>query len=272
MPTISSMARNNYMMFKYAQNNGKSLSESSAPVSKAASMWDSYASSQGSAASTMSGLFGTRSAIRDMVNSYDTAASAFKAEFTSTMDDLSKAAASIKGMNFDVGGQSAVTEVTNEDGTSSTTKSKELTDVLKGIEDFAGKYNDAIDFFKDNADISKSMKNMSNVFSDTTYRAGMLNTLGIVVGNDGKMKIDEDVLTKALTENPSRVDRLLGKDGLAGKADKHISFVRSAQNRLFPSINSALGGAMKSSSVYSGNSLLKLSSYSSLGGLLNTWI
>lgn len=272
MPTISSMARNNYMMFKYAQNSGKSLFESNSSTSKSTSIWDSYASSQNSTASTMSGLFGVRSAMSDMVKSYDTAASAFKAEFTSTMEDLSKAAASIKGMNFDVGGTSAVTEVTNEDGTVTTTKSKELTDVLKGIEDFASKYNDAIDFFQDNADISKSMKNMSSVFSDTTYRAGMLNTIGIVVGNDGKMKIDEDVLTKALTENPSKVGRLLGKDGLAGKADKHVSFARSTQNRLFPSINSALGDAMKSSSVYSGNSLLRLSSYSSIGGLLNTWI
>jgi len=188
------------------------------------------------------------------------------------MDDLSKASDTIKNMNFDVGGKSAVTETSNDDGTVTITKSKELTEVLKGIENFASKYNDAIDFFQDNAEVSVRMKNMTDVFSDTTYRSGLLNTVGIVVENDGKMKIDEDVLTKALTENPSKVGRILGKGGLADKADAHVSFARSAQNRLFPSMDSVLGGAARSSSVYSGNSLLKLSSYSSIGNILNTWI
>ena len=272
MSTISSMARNNYMMLKYAQNNGKSLFTSNLSASKSSSLWSSYASSQNSAASTLSGLFGVRSAMNDLVKSYDTTAKAFHSEFASTMDDLSKASNTIKGMNFDVGGKSAVTEVTNEDGTVTTTKSAALQDVLKGIEDFASKYNDAIDFFKDNADVSKQMKNMTNVFSDTTYRSGLLSTIGVVVGNDGKMKLDEDALTKALTENPSKVERILGKGGLASKADNHISFARSQQNRLFPSVSSALGNAVKSSSVYSGNSLMRLSAYSSVGNLLNTWI
>ncbi len=272
MPTISSMARNNYMMFKYAQNNGKSLFESSVSASKASALWSNPYSFQSTSAATMSGLFGIRSAMNDMVTSYDSASRAFKSELTSTMDDLSKASDSIKNMNFDVGGKSAVTETSNEDGTVTVAKSKELTDVLKGIEDFAGKYNDAVNFFQDNAGVSGHMKHMTNVFSDTTYRSGLLNTIGIVVENDGKMKIDEDVLTKALTENPSKVGRILGKGGLADKADAHVSFARSTQNRLFPSINSVLGSAAKSSSVYSGNSLLKLSSYSSVGNLLNTWI
>lgn len=272
MPTISSMARNNYMMLKYAQSNGKSLFGSGASTGQASSLWSSYASPQRSAASTVSGLFGVRAAMSDMVKSYDTAAKAFRSEFTSTMDDLSKASNTIKGMNFDVGGISAVTEVTNKDGTVTTSKSAALKEVLKGIEDFASKYNDAIDFFKDNADVSRQMKNMTNVFSDTTYRAGLLSTIGVAVGSDGKMKLDEDVLTKALTENPSKVERILGKGGLASKADNHISFARAQQNRLFPSVSSAFGSAVKSSSVYSGNSLLRLSAYSSVGNLLNTWI
>ena len=279
MATISSMARNNYMMLKYAQNNGKSLFESNVSSVRASALWSNsnsllgtYASSPGSAASVMSGAFGVRSAMNDMVKSYDTAAKAFHSDFTSTMDDLSKASNAIKGMTFDVGGASAVSSVTNENGTVTAKKSAALTDALKSIENFAAKYNDAIDFFRDNADVSKSMKNMTNVFSDTTYRSGLLSSIGVAVGSDGKMKLDEDVLTKSLTENPAKVERILGKGGLAGKADQHISFARSQQNRLFPSVSSALGGAVKSGSVYSGNSLLRLSSFSSIGNLLNTWI
>lgn len=278
MSTISSMARSNYMMLKYAQNNGKSLFASnvssgrSSLLSNGNSLWGNYASSHGSATSTMSGLFGVRSAMNDMVKSYDTAAKVFHEDFASTMEDLSKASSAIKGMNFEVGDASAVSSVTNEDGTVTTKKSETLTEALKGIEDFASKYNDAIDFFNNNADISKSMKNMTNVFSDTTYRSGLLSSIGIAVGNDGKMKLDEDVLTKSLTENPAKVERILGKGGLASKADQHISFARAQQNRLFPSITTALGSATKSGAVYSGNSLLNLSSYSNIGNLLNTWI
>ena len=278
MSTISSMARNNYLMLKYAQNNGASLFGSSTSTAKASSlgngsnsMRSSYASLQSPAFSTMSGLLGIRSSMNDMAKSYDAAAKTFHTEFASTMDDLSKASNAIKGMNFDVGGTSAVAETVNEDGTLTRTKSPELTDVLKGIENFASNYNDAIDFFQDNADVSKRMKLVRDEFADTAYRSGLLSTIGIAVGSDGKMKIDEDVLTSALMETPERVGRLLGKDGLAGKADQHVSFARSQQNHLFPPISTALGSAMKSSSIYSGKSLLRLSSYSSIGNFLNMW-
>ena len=272
MATISSIARNNYMMLKYAQKSGKSLFDSSTYSARNSSFFSSYTSTGNDAASTMSGLYGIRSSMRDMVNSYNTAAKTFRAEFSGTMDDLVQASDSLKKMNFDVGGKAALTETVGEDGKTIVTKSKDLTDVLKGIEKFADKYNEAIDFFNDNADLTKHMKNMTAVFSDTTYRAGSLATIGVVVDNEGKMKLDEDALVKTLTENPTKVERLLGKGGLAAKADSHISFARSQQSRLFPSASSVLGSSIKQSSVYSGNSLLRLSSYSSVGSLLNMWI
>ncbi len=279
MSTISSMARNNYLMLRYAQNTGQSLFNTGKSANKTFSLWSDGSSMLGGygllgsiSSSSMSGLMGLRSGMTELVKSYDSTAKAFKTEFSDTMSDLSKASADIKKINFDVGGKSALTQTTSEDGTVTTTKSSELVDALKGIEDFASKYNDAIGFFKDNADLSKYMKNIANTFSDTTYRAKQFSGIGIVVGNDGKMKIDEDVLTKALTENPSKVGRLLGKDGLAGMADRHISFAKSQQNRLFPSISSALGINGKSSSLYSSNSLMRMSGYSSLGNLFNSWI
>ncbi len=279
MSTISSMARNNYLMLRYAQNTGQSLFNTGKSANKTFSLWSDGSSMLGGygllgsiSSSSMSGLMGLRSGMTELVKSYDSTAKAFKTEFSDTMSDLSKASADIKKINFDVGGKSALTQTTSEDGTVTTTKSSELVDALKGIEDFASKYNDAIGFFKDNADLSKYMKIIANTFSDTTYRAKQFSGIGIVVGNDGKMKIDEDVLTKALTEKPSKVGRLLGKDGLAGMADRHISFAKSQQNRLFPSISSALGINGKSSSLYSSNSLMRMSGYSSLGNLFNSWI
>ena len=265
MPTISSMSRNNYMMLKYAQKTGTSLfGLGNAP--QKSSGYQSVSRSYSPYASNLS------YAAADVMKSYDTAAVNFKSEFTSRMDNLSKASNSIKQMNFDVGGKSAVTTTENADGTKTVTKSDALKDVLKGIENFAEKYNDAVELFRDSASVSKKMKQMSNVFSDTKYRAGMLSQIGVVVGNDGTMKLDEDVLTKAITENPSKVSRLLGKSGLAGKADDHVSFARSQQSRLFPSASSALSGVLNSSSLYGGNSLLSTPSFASVGNFWNSWI
>ena len=273
MATISAMARNTYMMYKFAQKNGQSLfgnNEASLKFPSASSFAGVSAAS--SANAVLSGLMGIRTNLAEMVKSYDSAAKTFRAEFNSTMDDLAKASADLKKTNFDVGGETAVTRTTNEDGTVSVTKSDTLKDVMKSIENFADKYNNAIYFFHDNADVSKHTKNMVGVFSDTTYRANQLAQIGVIVDSDGKMKLDEDVLTESLTKNPTRVEHILGAGGLATKADTHISFARSQQNRLFPSAAAAMGGSIKQSSVYTGQSLLSLSRYSNVGNLLNMFV
>ena len=206
-----------------------------------------------------------------MTSSYKNAASTFKTEHKSTMSDLKDASSAIKNMDFNVGGEDAVTKTENADGTTTVTKSTKLKDALKSIENFVDKYNDAIEFFDDNADVSNRIKNMGKTFADTTYNSDLLSSIGVNVGKDGTMKIDEDKLTDALTSDPNKVSRILGKDGLAGKADNHVSFANSQADRLFPSLSSSLGSAISQSSVYTGRSLLQLSQLSAVGNILNMW-
>ena len=253
MPTISSMARNNYMMLNYALKSGNSLFDLGTANSKSTT-----------AATSLNYLknFGTSGTTQ----SEGTTAVGFKTSFDSTMKNLSSASNALKNTDFDVGGKEAVTQTTDENGKTTTKKSDKLVSVLKGIESFAESYNDAIDLFNDNANSSKRVKQMANVFADTKYRQGQLSSIGVVVGSDGKMKLDEDVLTKALTENPTKVNRLLGRDGLAGKADSHVSFARSQESRMLTSFSSV------STDGYSSNGLFNSGSYGSLGNLFSMWI
>ena len=217
MSTISAMSRNNYTMLKYAQEKGVSLFDGSATnlstdygysssskktnstssgMWSNSSIWDTYNSSNvSSAASTAEGLVGIRSSLAEMTSSYKNAASTFKTEHKSTMSDLKDASSAIKNMDFNVGGEDAVTKTENADGTTTVTKSTKLKDALKSIENFVDKYNDAIEFFDDNADVSNRIKNMGKTFADTTYNSDLLSSIGVNVGKDGTKKIDEDKLT-----------------------------------------------------------------------------
>lgn len=266
MPTIHSMLSGTYNMYKSAQNNG-SLFQS---AKSSGNMFRTVSSAAQSASNTLSGLQGINTSTKELISSYSEARDSFYEEFDDAMGALKDSAAAIKKMDFKVG-ENAVTTKENEDGTTTTKKSDELVAALKAVEKFASDYNDAIDFFSDNRDVSKRVSRMQSVFSDTTYRSGSLESIGIQVNSKtGKMSIDEDKLTKAITESPEKVSSVLGKNGLADKAESHVGIANSQRDRLFPSVTSMIGSDLKSSSVYSGSSLLNISKYASMGSFLNT--
>ena len=249
MPTISSMLRGTYLMYKYNNVNVSSNKTSN----------------------TMSGLIGIRSNVKELINNYNTTKQTFNAELSDTLDALKKSTSNVKNLDFKVGADALnVNETVNEDGSKTTTMSDKLSEVVKGIKDFADKYNDTIKFFTDNAETSKRVKNLSSTFADTTYNAKSAASIGIKVGSDGKMTVDENELAKNIAENPTKVGAVMST--LTNKADRHISFANVQKNNLFPTMNTMLGGSLKSASVYNGNSLLRLSKYSATGSLLNYFV
>lgn len=276
MPRISEMTHNSYLMYKMAQKNGVSMFGSGAADKSSSSYKSSDANPIGnlysSTASTLSGLSDINTNRRELVSSYDSAAKTFKAEFGSAMKDLKGSIAEMKKLDFNIGPDAITTKsATAEDGTVSTSTeySKELQEVLDSIKGFADDYNAATSLFKDYSDVSKKMKLMANVFGDTTARASTYAKIGLNVGSDGKISIDEEKLAKAITETPSRVKAMLGKDGLAGKAESHVQFAQGQSERLFPSINTMFGSQLKKANVYTGSAMLRMSGYSNLGNLVS---
>ena len=277
MPTISSMLKGTYLMYKYNQKNGNSIFNSSSSSYKSGinSLWNNYNanSASRSASSTLSGLIGIRSNVNELVSNYNTTRKTFDTEFTETVDKLKKSSDTVKRLNFKVSSDAlTITETTNEDGTTSTTSnmSDDLAEAVKGVKDFAESYNDAIKFFSDNSSVSRQVKYMAASFSDTTYNAGSASNIGIKIDSSGKMTVDEETLAKSITDNFTRVKAVMST--LTNKSDRHVSFAKSQKSRMFPTIQSMLGGSLKSASVYSGRSLSRLSNYSNLGSLLNYFV
>ena len=274
MATISSMANNTYMMLNMAQNNGLSLlgNNAAGASQKSNDIWSSYGSSSSAASAMLSGISEVSSSKRELLSSYDNAAKGFKAEFASTMKDLSASIQDMKKLNLEVG-ENAITQktVTAEDGTTSqkTEYSKPMQEALDTVGKFVDDYNAAIGLFKDYGDVSKRMSHMASVFGDTTARAETYAKIGLNVGNDGKITVDEEKLAKAIQDSPGRVENILGKDGLTGKAEGHVNFAQGQEDKLFPSVDDMFGKQLKQAGVYSGNSLMQLHNFAAMGNFVN---
>ena len=239
-----------------------------------AKLWSNFNSMQANATGALAGINEVNANLKSLLDSYDAAKSTFNTEFAENMTALGKSAAQIKGYDFGgVAKEGAITVTDNTDDkgnvTTTTTYSKDLQAAIKTVEDFVGDYNDAIGFFKDNASVSKRVENLARVFGDTTYRSNAYESIGLVTNSDGSFSINEEKLANAIVNNPDKVSRILGKEGLVGKADAHINFANSQADKLFPTADSMLGDQLKTASVYTGKAYNAMTNYANMGNLLN---
>lgn len=279
--TVSSIANSTYSMFNFGTNNGGSLfgNNSSKKTDSISTMWNNYANSQNSSYGlTALNVYNVKSSAAEVVGSYDSAKKEFDTEYKSTMDDLSKAVKSVNSTNFDVGEDALTktkTTTTDKDGkTTTTTKlnmSDDLKTAVKNVQNLVDKYNDAIDLFKGSESLSNRMKNMSTMFSDTTYRSENYASIGITVGKDGTLSVDEEKLADAIVSSPDKVSRIVGKEGLAGKAESHMQVANAQQDKLFPSVSSMFGSQLKTAQAYTGSGLLNMNHYTNVGNLFSMY-
>ena len=238
-----------------------------------ARLWNAYGDYQANAQTALSGLSEISSNLKSVMASYDEAKNMFNLEFKDNMSALSESSKEIKKFSFSVPKDGAITktETTDENGVTSTktTYSKDLQSALDVVNDFVSNYNSSLKFFNDNASVSKRVENLATVFSDATYSASRLSSIGLSVNSSGLIEVNEEALANAIVDNPDRVSGLLGEGGLATKADSHISYANSQADRLFPSAEKMLGNQLDAASLYTGNAYRYMSSYASLGNLIN---
>ncbi len=251
MATVWAMARMNYMMMNLTQSAGFSR----------------YASSRGTSTSPDSPYSGYSGLNTGLAREYAATSKAFDTEFTSTMNALKASSDKLKKLDFDA----VATAPAKETATEETPERSEAMEVAVAVVgEFAKDYNAAIDFFQKNAHGSNRMTNLAGRFADTAYRARAFTKIGVNVDAAGKLKVDEERLTTAIREDPGQVENLLGKGGLAGKADTHIATAQAQQSRLFSSILSA--GSLSFGGYSSRGGLSGASSFSQWGNLLNYYI
>ena len=232
-----------------------------------ASLWSGYTNSTTSSLASMSAISGVSSSAAGLVNSYNEAKSTFDTQFKAYMGDLQKSAQTVKNMSYEF---SADDIKEAEDG--SKTYSDGLKAAIKNVKELVSDYNDALDLTSDYSSVGKRMESLHKSFADTTYRADTYKQLGITVDSKtGKMSVDEDKLAKALTENGDRVKNALGSNGLAGKAEQHLTEANNQSDKLVPSLQNMFGDSIKTASAYTNPRVLSASvQYGMIGNLFST--
>lgn len=215
-----------------------------------------------------------------VVKSYNEAKDTFYAEFDSNISALKKSAANIKNVNFNVG-ENAITKTaeTDKDGNEvkdkngntvmKTTYSKEMQSALDAVKELVDNYNEMLGFLQDNSEVSGRVSRMASNFGDTTYRASLYEEIGINVGKDGTLSIDEEKLANSIVNNGNKVARIVGSEGLAGKAEQHVNEASAQRNNLFPSAKTMIGKQMDQVELYTGKSMINMLNISNIGNLIN---
>ena len=231
------------------------------------SLWSGYTNSSSTGIADLSALSGVSSSAAGLVNSYNEAKSTFQTQLKAYMGDLKNSAQTVRNMSYEFSAQD-ITEA--EDG--SKTYSDGLKNAIKNVKQLVSDYNDALDLTSDYSSVGKRMESLHKSFADTTYRADTYKQLGISVDSKtGKMTVDEDKLATALTENSDRVKTALGANGLAGKAEQHLTQANNQSEHLFPSMQSMFGDSIKTASAYTNPKVLNASvQYGMIGNLFSS--
>ena len=265
MATISAMSNNTYLMYKSAEKlSGNtnfsnmlfgSTDKTSQTDDSISKMWSNYTNAASQSAANLDNLTSLKQNTTELVNSYNDAKKTFQTDFKATMSDLKGSAQTVMGMNYDF----STSDITT-DNAGKTAYSDSLKNAISNVKSLISDYNDAIGLTSDYSDVSKRLKSLANVFSDTTYRADTYAKIGIGVDSKtGALSLDEDKLAKALTENGDRVKNILGSNGLAGKANNHVDLANSQQSNLFPSMQTMLGKDYITAQAYTNPKVLAAS-------------
>lgn len=170
-------------------------------------------------------------------------------------------------------GNGAITKTENYDRTGhmtiDTAYSKMMQSAFKTVNEFVENYNGTMEFFNENGAVSARSSKMAEIFADTKYRESSYESIGLNVNSDGTLAIDEEKLARAIVDNPDKVSDVLGKTGLADKAQDHIDFANSQRSQLFPSAQSMFGDQLSSASFYTSGAYINMNSFSTLGNLVN---
>ena len=200
---------------------------------------------------------------------YAETSSKFYAEYDSNMKDLRKAAGKVSGTDFQLD-KSDIT--TNADG--SKTYSDRLKNAISNVKDLVNEYNETSDFLRENKSLGKGVQQLTTEFSDTTYKADSYAKMGITVdAKTGKMSVNESRLARALTDSPAQSEAILGKGGLAGRADRHAQYAQMSRSRVIPSMEQAIGSQLNyAANMLNGRSLPTMQRYSNILNLFSIYV
>jgi len=148
----------------------------------------------------------------------------FKNDFSDVTTSLKRSAKALENTNFDITADSAA---------STTDK---ISAVVKNVKNFTADYNDTVDFLSDNATLSSAIKGLSISYADTQYNKHAYDSIGISTDTSGRLSVNTDKLSAALTADSDNVRKLLGTKGLAANTYNKTSAAAANTDNLYPSV------------------------------------
>ena len=236
---------------------------------RSSSLYSAQYRGQESSANELRSIMDIANQARSLRKSYAETSSKFYAEYDSNMKDLRKSAGKLSNTDFQLDKSDIKT---NADG--SKTYSDKLKAAIDNVKDLVNEYNETNDFLHENKSLGKGVRQLVTEFSDTTYKADSYAKMGISVdAKTGKMSVNESRLARALTDSPAQSEAILGKDGLAGRADRHAQYAQMSRSRVIPSMEQAIGGQLNyAASMLNGRSLPTMSRYSNMLNLFSIYV
>lgn len=236
---------------------------------RGSSLYSTQYRGQDSSAQELSSIMEIANQARNLRKTYAETSSKFYAEYDSNMKDLRKSAGKLSGTDFQLDKSDIKT---NADG--SKTYSDRLKNAISNVKDLVNEYNETSDFLRENKSLGKGVQQLTTEFSDTTYKADSYAKMGITVdAKTGKMSVNESRLARALTDSPAQSEAILGKGGLAGRADRHAQYAQMARSRVIPSMQQAIGGQLDyAANMLNGRSLPTMQRYSNILNLFSIYV
>ena len=236
---------------------------------RGSSLYSAQYRSRESSAQELSSIMEIANQARNLRKSYAETSSKFYAEYDSNMQDLRKSAGKLSNTDFQLDKSDIKT---NADG--SKTYSDKLKAAIDNVKDLVNEYNETNDFLHENKSLGKGVRQLVTEFSDTTYKADSYAKMGITVdAKTGKMSVNESRLARVLTDSPAQSEAILGKGGLAGRADRHAQYAQMSRSRVIPSMEQAFGGQLNyAANMLNGRSLPTMSRYSNMLNLFSIYV
>ena len=116
------------------------------------------------------------------------------------------------------------------------TRDENTAAALSNVRNFVNTFNSAVNYLNENRGMSSRMNALASNFGDNENLTQSLDSVGISVNEDGRLRVNEDRLADALTEDSSNVNAVLGQNGLAGRLDRNVNLANSQRENLFPTI------------------------------------
>lgn len=135
---------------------------------------------------------------------------------------------------------------------------------LSNVKNFVNTFNSTVDYLNENRGVSNRMNALATNFGDNDNLTQSLDSVGISVNEGGKLRVNEDRLADALSEDSSNVNAVLGQKGLAGRLNRNVDLAKSQRENLFPTVTDYAGGKREepTESLYTAKTAKKTAEHS----------